>query len=106
MTTNQDKQSSPLLDDVNDAVLISATALTNDQADTPVAVLAGFVVLAVRVSGALTEASKLLDRRLDVVIAALVSSSAARMTELVACLRGNAHIIASAANPETESEPH
>lgn len=97
---NQDKQSGPLLDDVNAAVLLASDALTNDSADMTVAVLAGFILLAVRASGAITEAAKLINQRIDLSVRAIVASAEARNAALVECLRD---CVTSTADG---SEPH
>jgi hypothetical protein len=64
VTTNQDKPTGPLIEDAHAAVKIACDALTTDDADAPVAILAGLLFVGTRVAGAIASVGALLDRRL------------------------------------------
>lgn len=68
MTTNQDNPSGPVHDDARAAVSIAIDALTQERADLRVALLAGLIVVGTKVAGAITEATRVLDARLDTML--------------------------------------
>lgn len=107
--TNQDTQSprtESLLQDVKDAVQVASDALNNDSADAAVAVLAGLLLVGRRIAGAITEASKLLDRRLDLALSDFSDRADKRIARLCQSNRECAAIYATGDADAGTGEPH
>lgn len=94
------------MQDVKDAVQIASDALNNDSADAAVALLAGLLIAGRRIAGAITEASKLLDRRIDLALSELNDRADKRVDKLCQNGRECAAIYASGDADVGTGEPH
>lgn len=108
MTTQdtQSPQTASLLQDVQDAVQVASDALNNDSADAAVALLAGLLLAGRRIAGAITEASKLLDRRLELAMAEFNDRADKRIEKLCQAQRESAAIYATGDADAGTGEPH